>query len=184
MIQGLVLNRFSWNSHAWCGSTYGWTLLFLETTGPIEPPIWRKMCPQNQFFGFHSTGIEFFMEKTYKQYLVPHSPQKRFNSFLLSDAFFASKMVMSPKNYFSRLFWKICFFFVFFLRKLFSEKYLKPHFLQKKIILIFVTRCPLSLKTAMFSHKWFFAIFSKNAALNIQPSSSKTDLRNILGGSK
>ncbi len=29
--------------------------------------------PQNQFFGFHSASIEFFMEKTYKLYLVPHS---------------------------------------------------------------------------------------------------------------
>ncbi len=78
-IQWQVLNWFSWNSHAWCGSTHGWTLLFLETISQIEPLIWGKMGPQNQFFGFHSASMEFFMEKTYKQYVVPHSSQKRFN---------------------------------------------------------------------------------------------------------
>ncbi len=51
--------------------------MFFETIGPIEPPIWAKMCPENQFYGFHSAGMEFFMEKFYEQYLVPHSPQKR-----------------------------------------------------------------------------------------------------------
>ncbi len=62
-IQGLVFNWFSWNSHAWCGSTHGWTLLFLEIIGPTEPLIWRKMCPQIHFFSFHSASMEFFMEK-------------------------------------------------------------------------------------------------------------------------
>ncbi len=67
--------------------------------------------PPKPVFCFHSAGMEFFMEKTYKQYLVPHSPQKKFSPFLSSNVYFASKMVMSPKKYFSRLFWKIWFFF-------------------------------------------------------------------------
>ncbi len=29
------------------------------------------------FFGFHSACMEFFMEKTYKQYVVPHSPTEK-----------------------------------------------------------------------------------------------------------
>ncbi len=40
------------------------TLLFLDTIGPIEPHIWGKMCPQNQFFRFQSDGMGFFEEKT------------------------------------------------------------------------------------------------------------------------
>ncbi len=58
-----TLNQFSLNSHGWCGSIHGWTLLFLQTIGPVKPQLWRKMCPQNQFFGFKSDGMWFF-EKT------------------------------------------------------------------------------------------------------------------------
>ncbi len=36
---------------------------FLETIGSIEPHIWGKMCPQNQFFGFQSDGMGFFEKK-------------------------------------------------------------------------------------------------------------------------
>ncbi len=63
-IQVAVLNRFSWNSHGWCGSTHGWILLFLEIIGPVESQIWGKMCPQNQFSWFKSDGMVFFEEKT------------------------------------------------------------------------------------------------------------------------
>ncbi len=123
-IQRRVLNWFSWNLHAWCRSTHGRTLLFLETIGPIEPPIGGKCAPKTSFFGFHSASMIFFMEKTNKQYVVPHSPQKRFNSILSTDANFASKMVMSPKNFFHSYFGK----YVSFLKKLFNEKSLKPHY--------------------------------------------------------
>ncbi len=50
--------------HTVGGSTHGWTLLFLETVGPIEPQIWVKMYPRNQFFGFKLDGRRFFEEKT------------------------------------------------------------------------------------------------------------------------
>ncbi len=62
-------------------------------------------------FCFHSASMEFFMKKTYKQYVVPHSPQKRFSSFLSSDAYFTPKVVISPKNYFWGYFGKFVFFF-------------------------------------------------------------------------
>ncbi len=45
-------------------STREWTLLFLDTIGPIEPQKFGKMWPQNQFFEFKSDGMEFFKEKT------------------------------------------------------------------------------------------------------------------------
>ncbi len=99
--------------------------------------VWSQVSEQME--NYHSAGMEFFMEKTYRQYLVPHSPQKRFNPFLSSDAYFAPKMVMSPKNYFSRLFWNVFFFF----ERIVQWKIFKISFPTKKVILIFVTRCPL-----------------------------------------
>ncbi len=69
-IQVAVLNRFLWNSHGWCEFIYGWHLIFLETIDQIEPLIWGKVCPQNWFFGFHSTGIGVFWEKHFKTVFV------------------------------------------------------------------------------------------------------------------
>ncbi len=121
----------------------------------------EENVPQNQFFGFYSAGMEFFMEKTYKQYLVPHSPQKRFNSFLESDADFASKRIMSPQKLFFAVILENIFFF---FEKIVQWKIFKTSFPTKKVILIFVTRRPLSLKTDMPSRKWFFVVFSENVA--------------------
>ncbi len=64
------------------------------------------------------------------------------------------------KKNFSWLFWKILFSF-FFLKKLLYEKYLKPHFLQKNFILLFVARHPLSLNNGsvlpqMVFHNFFY----------------------------
>ncbi len=88
-----------------------------------------KKVPLKPFFWLSFSRYKIFYAKTYRQCLVSYSPQKRFNLFLSFDACFAKKMVVSPKNNFSRLFWKISFF----LKKLFNEKYLKPHFLQKRL---------------------------------------------------
>ncbi len=104
-------------------------VLFLKTIVSIEPPIWGKMCPQNWFFGFHSAGMEFFEEKTYKQYLVPHSPQKRFNSFLSSNTSLPEKWSCPPKIIFRCYFGK----YVFLIKNCSMEKYLKPDFLQKRL---------------------------------------------------
>ncbi len=47
----------------------------------------------------------------------------------------------------------------FFLKKLLHEKYLKPYFLQKSLLLIFVDRHPFPSKWSC-PNKWFFTIFS------------------------
>ncbi len=112
-IQVAVLNRFSWNSLGWFGSTHGRTLYFLETIDPMEPQIWGKMCPQNWFFGFHSAGTGVFDEKISNPCSVLHFLLKRLHSFLSSNTPFSEKWTCSPKHYFLRLFWKILFF-VFF----------------------------------------------------------------------
>ncbi len=95
------------------GPTYGWTILFLEIIGLIEPPIWRKMGPQNQFFGFHSAGMEFFMEKT----------SEKFISFLSSDAYFASKMVTSHNIIFRSYVGKYLVFFLIVRWKIFINSF-------------------------------------------------------------
>ncbi len=73
------------NSHGWCGSTHGWSLLFLEIIGPTGPRMWGKMCPQNQFFGFKSDGMGVF-EKKLKNCIWYPIFQKKLYSFLSSDA--------------------------------------------------------------------------------------------------
>ncbi len=58
-----VLYQFSWNSLGWCRSTHEWTLLFLETIGPIEPPIWGKIYPKNRFLALNQPVWIFLIEK-------------------------------------------------------------------------------------------------------------------------
>ncbi len=70
-IQVAVLNRFSWNSLSWCGSTHRWTQWSLETIGLIEPLIWGKKGRQNRFFGY---GMGFSEKKISKSYSVPSFP--------------------------------------------------------------------------------------------------------------
>ncbi len=72
-------SQFWTHFHGWCGSTHEWTLLFLEIIGPIEAKMWEKMCPQIQFFGSKSEGIEFFEKRNLKMVFGTPSlpPQKR-----------------------------------------------------------------------------------------------------------
>ncbi len=63
-----------------------------------------KMLPQNQVFGFHSARMEFFMEKTYKQYLVSHSPQ-----FVIRRLLFLKNGHVPQKLFFTVIF---IFFFL------------------------------------------------------------------------
>ncbi len=68
-------------------------------------------------------------------------------------------MGMPPKNYFSLVFWKI----LFYAKKLLIEtKNIQNLISYKKVILIFVVRRPLPLKTVMLFHKWFSTVFSEN----------------------
>ncbi len=94
MIQISVLNWFSWNSHGWCGSTHGWTLLFLETIDPIEPPIWGKFVLKTNFLGLSQTVCSFLKKKLKNCIWYPF-PQKRLYSFCRLTLHL-SKMVMPP----------------------------------------------------------------------------------------
>ncbi len=110
-----VLIRFSWNSHGWCGSTHGWTLLFLETItiGPIEPKIWPEMCFQNRFFGFKSDGMEVFEKKNLKTvFRTPFTKKKGCINFYhpTPPPPVPSKMVTPQKIIFCLYFGKYCFF--------------------------------------------------------------------------
>ncbi len=116
----------------------------VEVTWGDSPRYGEKMWPENQLFGFHSACMEFFTDKTYKQDLVPHFPQRRFN--ILFHRYLG-----------------VCFFVLFFL-KIVWWKIFKISFPTKKVISIFVTRRPLPLKTAISSTRRFFTFFSENIA--------------------
>ncbi len=61
---------------------------------------------QDQFFGFHSAGMGFFV-----RYLGTPFPKKKIIFIFAVRRPVPSKMVTPPKNYFSWLFWKILVFF-------------------------------------------------------------------------
>ncbi len=92
-----------------------------------------KNVPQNQFFGFHSASMEFFMEKTYNSIWYPIPHKKGSTHFCRPAPTLPQKWSCFPKTSFRSYFGKD-FFFFFFLKKLFNEKYLKPHFVQKGYI--------------------------------------------------
>ncbi len=70
------------------------------------------------------------------------------------------KMAMSPKNYFSLLVWKILFVcFFFFFEKIVQWKIFKTLFPTNKVILSFLAKCPLPLKTVISFHRWFSQFF-------------------------
>ncbi len=99
-----------------------WTLLFLETIGPIQPHIWGKMCPQNQFSGFKSDGMGFFWEKNLKTVFgTPFTKKKKgYIPFCRWTPRFL-KNSDTHQNNFSLIFWKI----LFFSKKSLDKKYSK-----------------------------------------------------------
>ncbi len=157
-IQVAVLIRFSWNSHGWCGITHGWTLLFLETIGPIEPQIWGKVCPQNRFFVFKSDGLGFFQKKTYKLFLVPNLPKKKDYIHFCRPTPRSLKNGDAPKNYFSLIFWKI----LFFSKKMLNKKYSTRRCLRKRLYWFLLPCVALTSKEQCAPTNGFFPVFSKN----------------------
>ncbi len=145
------MNRFSLNSHSWCGSAHG--LLFLETIGPLEPQIWGKMCPQNQFFSFKPNSMRVFEEKNLKTVFSTPFPIKRQYSFLSSDTQFPQKIIFRGYSE------KYCL-----LRKNCQMKNIQNLNAYKKSYTDFFRQTPLSPKTSMSCHKWCFTTFPKNIA--------------------
>ncbi len=130
-IQGQVSNRFSWNLHARCGSTHWWTPLFLETIGPIEPPIRENVFPKPVFLAFIKPAWNFLWKNPINSIWYPIPHRKGSTHFCRRTPTLPQKWSRPPKNYFSRF--AVILENMFFLKKLFDEKYLKTHFLQKKL---------------------------------------------------
>ncbi len=151
--------RFSWNSQGWCESTHGWTLLFLETIGPIELHIWGKMCHQKQFFGFKSDGTAFF-EKKIKNCIWYPIYQKKCYIHFCGPTPRSLKNGDAPKNNFSLIFLKI----LFFSKNLLNKKYLKRQCLKKRLYRFLSPGAPLHSKRPWPPTNGFFAVFSKNTA--------------------
>ncbi len=103
-------NRSSWNSHGRSGSIHGWTLLFLETTGTIEPQIWGKMCPKTSFLGLSQT-VRGVLRKKFEdsiRYIIFHT--EGYILFVVRRSI-SSKMVTPPENNFSPVILENCSFF-------------------------------------------------------------------------
>ncbi len=91
-------------------TAHGWALLFLETIGPLKPQIWGKMCHPHQFITFKSDGTGFFfLGKNLKSVFGTPCPKKFVIFIFVVRHPVPPKMIMSPKNNFSLLFWKYCF---------------------------------------------------------------------------
>ncbi len=119
-----VLNQFSWNSHGWCESTHGWTLIyyynfFLET---------RENVPPKRVFGFHSASMVVFEKKISTPYSVPHFPRKGCIHFCRETPHSLKNGHTAPKKFLAVILENI---FFFFWKKLLYKKYSKLHFLQK-----------------------------------------------------
>ncbi len=141
--------------HSWCGSTHGWTLLFLETTNPIEPQIWRKMCPQNQNVVLWEKNLKIvFGTLFFKKWLC---------SFLSSRFPVSSKWSCFPKIIFRRYFGKY-----YFSKKLFNEKYSKRRCLQKRLYWFLLLDVFLPPKRSCFPTNGFFSVFSKNTVFFVK----------------
>ncbi len=107
----------------------------------------RKCAPKTSCLAFIQPVWNFLWKKLTNNiwYLIP--PQKKFNSFL--SATLPQKWSCPLKIIFHDYFGK----FFFFFEKIAQWKIFKTSFPTKTVILIFVTRRPLPLKTAISSHK-------------------------------
>ncbi len=168
-----LLNKLRYRSQFWTNfygihtvsagrQTYGWTLLFLETIGPIEPQIRRKMCLQNQFFGCKWDGMGFFEKKILKLYLVPHflPPPNWKKNYIHFCHPTTPRSLKNGRPSQKWLFAVILENIVFFFEKVGRWKIFKTLTPTKKVIWIFVARpSPPTLKTVMSCHKWVFWCF-------------------------
>ncbi len=164
------MNRFSWISRGWCGTAHGWALLFLETIVSLEPQIWGKMCHPHQFIRFKSMAwvvwfffvfFLFFLGKNLKLIFGTPFPQKNVIFIFVVRRPVPSKMVMSSKNNFSLLFWKI----LFYSKKLFNEKYSKRQCQRKWLYWLLSPDTLLRSKwSSTPTNGFFFGVFSKNTA--------------------
>ncbi len=151
------------------GPLVGASYCFWKQSGPIEPQIWGKMCPQNQFFGFKSGGMRFFGEKTWKPYSVPHFLKKKGYIQFCRPKFRSLKKSHAPE----KLFFAVILENVVFFKKIIKWKIFKTSMPTKKVILIFVAGHLPSPQNSHVSNKWVFrsslqkcCFFSKNLFYN------------------
>ncbi len=101
-------------------------LIFLETIVPVEP--YGDNVPPKQVFWLSFSQYGGFCGKNLKAIFdTPFPTENVIFVFVVRQPIYW-KMVVSHKNYFSQLFWKILFFF---LKKLLNEQYSNPCFSQK-----------------------------------------------------
>ncbi len=131
-IQVAILNQFSWNSHGWCDFTHGWILFFFfffYNSWSNRTIDMGENVPPKLVYWLSLSRYGLSWRKHFKA--VSGTPIPIEKVILIFDVWhpILQKMVMPPKNYF----FAVILIFFFFLKKLLYEKYLEPHFLQKRL---------------------------------------------------
>ncbi len=95
-----------------------------------------------------------FSRKKLKNSMQYSSHRKAYTHFCRPTPHFPQKLLCPTKIIFRNCFGKYCSF-----KKVVKWRIFKISFPTKKVLLIFVQRRSLPLKTVMCSNKWFFTIF-------------------------
>ncbi len=131
------------------GSLMGKPYCFWKQSAQQNHRYGEKCAPETSFSGVSRTVWVFLRKKNLKTVFGTQFTKKKVIFIFVVRPTVPSKMVTSPKNNFSLIFWKI----LFFSKKLLAKKIFKTSMPTKKVILIFVARCPPSLKRAIPFHK-------------------------------
>ncbi len=144
-IQNAVSNQFSWNFMVGASPHIGEPYFFWKQSSKTTDM--GENVPLQLFFWLSFSRYGVLWGKNFKAVFSTEFPPplRVIFAFVVRHPI-PRKTVVSPKNYFSLLFWKI----LFFLEKIIIRKLFKTSFLKKKFILIFVARHTLIL----FSSKW------------------------------
>ncbi len=141
------------------GSTHGWTLLFLETRGPIETHIWGKVWPKTSYSGVSQTVWDFSKKKFKNIIRHPISHTKGYIHFCCLTSHSLKNGHAPQKLFFAVILENIVFF-----EKIVKWKIFKTSRPSKKVILIFIARRPPLPRKTVYPPTNSFSNFSKNSA--------------------
>ncbi len=110
-------------------STYGWTILFLETNGPHRTTDMGENVFQKPIFQLSFSRYGFLWRKNLKTVFDTLFPTEKVIFIFVIRWLIPSKMVVPRKIIFRCSFGK----YYFFSKKLLNKKYSKPHFLLKRL---------------------------------------------------
>ncbi len=118
----------------------------------------RKCVPKISFSGLSRT-VWVFLRKKLKNWIWYLISQNKGYAHFCRPTPRSLRNGLPPHKFIWGYFGKYC---CFFSKNLINEKYSTLHFLQKRLYWLLLPDAPFPSKDIMFSHKWFFAVFSEN----------------------